>query len=141
MVDFGSAVILGAGGALSVKHERIAEVIQDLDPTLELAYIPEDRRSTFDKHPFAVIHRPPGGQPYIAMTMAENEVDERVIAKLIKRNTHKSDVLNEIEASEAALRLVQAKEQMEEVEEAREFAQTVLKSNKHYYRHNGRVYT
>jgi hypothetical protein len=140
-MDFGNAVVLGSNGALSVKHERIAEIIKDLDETLELAYIPEDRRSQFDKHPFAVIHRPRDGRPaYIAMTMPENEVDERVIAKLIKRDTHKGAVLDEMEANEAALRLVQAKAQMDEVEEKRDFAQTVLKSNLHTFRHNGRVY-
>lgn len=137
----GSGVILDGNGGLSVKHERIAEIIKDLDDSLELAYIPDEQRSVYDKHPFAVIHRPRDGRPaYVAMTMPENEVDERVIAKLIKRNTHQNDVLDELEAQEAALRLVQAKEQMEEMEEKREFAQTVLKSNLHTYRHNGRVY-
>ena len=140
-MDFGNAVVLGSNGALSVKHERIAEIIQDLDPTLELAYIPEDRRSVYDKHPFAVIHRPTDGRPpYIAMTMPENEVDERVIAKLIKRDTHKGAVLDEIEAQENALRLVQAKAQMDEMDEKRDFAHSVLKSNLHTFRHNGQVY-
>lgn len=137
----GNATILGESGGLSVKHERIAEIIQDLDPTLELAYIPEDQRSVFDKHPFAVIHRPRDGRPaYVAMTMPENEVDERVIAKLIKRDTHKGSVIDELEAQEAAMRLVQAKATMEEMEEKREFTNAVLKSNKHTYRHNGMVF-
>lgn len=141
MVNFSDGVILNAGGALSVKHERIAEIIRDLHPELELAYIPFDKRSAFDKHPFAVIHRPRGGQPYIVMTMPEDEVDERLIAKLIKRDTHRGFTIDQLEAEEAAHRLVRAKIKMEEEEEKREFAQAVLKSPKHRYRHNGRTYT
>lgn len=137
MVNFNNAVILGDTGALSVKHERIAEIIKDLDPNLELCYIPEAARSVFDKHPFGVRHTLGG---YMVMTMPENEVDERVIAQLIRRNTATSNVLGEIEAQEAALRLVMLKEQMEIQEEKREFTHSVLKSPKSTYRHNGMVF-
>ena len=137
---FGNAVVLGNNN-LSVKHERLAQIIYDLDDTLRLAFIPENQRSTFDKHPFAVLHTPSNGSgTYIAMTIAENEMDERVIAKLIKRDTHKGAVLDEIEAQEAALRLFTANEAMEEAEEKRDLAVSVLKSHKNVYRHNGVVY-
>lgn len=139
---FGNATILGDSGGLSVMHERVAEIIRDLDPALSLVYIPEAQRSSFDKHPFAVLHTPSNGQaPYLAMTMAENEVDERLIGKLIKRDTHKGAVLDEIEAHEAAMRLVKAKSDLDEMEEASDFARSVIKSDKHTYRHGGRVYT
>ena len=139
-MDFSKAIVLGDGGSLSVKHERIAEIIRDLNPTLELAYIPEAQRSSFDKHPFAIIHRPNIGEPYIAMTMTENEVDERLIQKLIQRDTTKGAVLDELEAHEAALRLVKAKSDMDEADEKRDLAQSILKSPKNVYRHNGVVY-
>ena len=138
---FGAAKVLGEGGGLSVSHERIAEIIRDLDPTLELAYIPDAQRSSFDRHPFAIIHRPTNGAPpYIAITMPENEVDERLIAKLIKRDTHRGSVIDEMEAHEAAQNLLRAKNKMDEQEEIAEFAQSFLKSKKHTYRHNGKVY-
>lgn len=137
MVNFNDAVILSSSDALSVKHERIAEIIQDLDPNLELCYIPKEARSVFDKHPFGVRHKQGG---YMVMTMPEDEVDERVIAKLIARNTATTNVLGELEAQEAALRLVILKEKMEEEAEKREFAHAVLKSPKSTYRHNGLVF-
>lgn len=138
MVNFGDAVILSDHGALSVQHERIAEIIRDLDDTLELAWIPPDSRSVFDKHPFAVIHRPRDKRPpYIVMTLAENEVNHNVIAKLIARDTHRGFAIDQLEAEEAALRLVRAKELMEELEEKRDFAQSVIKSRKHVYKHKG----
>ena len=139
---FGNAVILNEQGALSAKHERIAEIIKDLDDSLELAWIPPDQRSAFDKHTFAVIHRPRDGrEPYIVMTMAEDEVDHRVIAKIIARDTHKGMNIDRLDAEDAALRLVEAKNKMEEEAANREFAESVIKSRKHTYRHNGRKYT
>lgn len=137
MVNFNDAVILGSSDALSVKHERIAEIIQDLDPDLELVFIPTEARSAFDKHPFGVRHKRGN---YMVFTMAENEVDERVIAKLIQGDTRRGNFLGELEAQEAALRLVQYKERMEELEEKREFAHSVLKSPKSTYKHNGMVF-
>ena len=137
MVNFNDAVILGDSGALSVKHERIAEIIQDWDPNLELCYIPPEARSVFDKHPFGVRHVQ---GHYMVLTVPEREVDERLIAKLIKMDTRRNDVLGQMEADEAALRLVMLKEKMEAQAEVREFAQTVLKSPKHVYRHEGKVY-
>ena len=137
---FGNAVVLGNDN-LSVKHQRLAQVINDLDSNLRLAYIPEGQRSAFDSHPYAVMHTPDNGAaPYVAMSMAENEMDHRIIAKLIKRDTHKGAVLDEMEAQEAALRLVNANEALEELEEKRDLAVSVLKSNKHVYRHDGVVY-
>ena len=137
---FGNAVVLGDDN-LSVKHQRLAQVIYDLDENLRLAYIPENERSAFDKHPFAIIHTPPNGaDPYVAMTIAEDEMDQRVIAKLIKRDTHKGAVLDEMEAQEAALRLFNANEALSEREEQNDLAISVLKSNKHSYRHAGVVY-
>ena len=140
MPNWSDAVLLSPGGSLSVKHERIAEIIKDLDETLELAYIPEDQRSAFDAHPFAVIQRPVGAPPYVVMTMPENEVDHRVIAKLIARNTGKTDVLGQMDAENAALQLVNYRQMMDEHEEKQDFMKSVITSPKHEYRHQGVVY-
>lgn len=140
MPTWSDAVLLNPGGSLSVKHERIAEIIKDLDDSLELAYIPENQRSVFDKHPFAVIQRKPGRPPYVVMTMPENEVDERVIAKLIQRDTHRGATIDRLDAEHAARQLVIAKEHLEQVEEQRDFVHSVLRSPLNVYRHNGAVY-
>ena len=137
---FGNAVVLGQNN-LMVKHERLAQIIADLDDSLRLAYIPEGQRSAFDKHQYAVIHTPENGaEPYVAMTIPDEDMDHRVVAKLIKRDTHKGAVLDEMEAQEAALRLVEANDALEELAEKRDLAEHVIKSNLHTYRHNGVVY-
>ena len=136
---FGSAHILQPdGNALSVKHQRIAEIINDLDESLRLAWIPPDQRSAFDKHPFAICHFPANGaEPYVVMTVPENEVDERLVAKIILRDTHQGLTLDKLDAEYRAQKLVEAKDCMEEYEESHEFAETVWKSRKHVYRHEG----
>lgn len=140
---FGNAHILEPdGNALSVKHQRIAEIINDLDDTLRLAWIPPDQRSAFDKHPFAICHFPANGQePYVVMTFAEDEVDERLIAKVISRDTRQGFSIDKLDAEYRAQKLLEAKNAMEEYEEAHEFAKTVWKSPLHTYRHNGVTYT
>lgn len=138
---FGNAKILSDTGSLSIKHERIAEIINDLDPELRLAWIPPDKRSAFDKHPFAIIHMPEDGrEPYIALTCSEDEVDERLIAKLIMRDTRQGFSIDKLDAEDRARRLIEAKDKLEEFEEAAEFAKSVWKSRKSVYRHNGVEY-
>jgi hypothetical protein len=138
MVYFGDAVILDPNGALSAQHQRIAEIIKDLDDTLELAWIPPDKRSVFDKHPFAVVHKPRDGRPaYIAMTLAESEVNHTVIARLLSRDTHRGFSIDKLEAEQTAAELVRRKEAMDEIEERRDFSEHVIKSRKHTYKHNG----
>jgi hypothetical protein len=144
MVYFGNATILqgdAAGGSIPAAFERIHEVIQDLNPELFLAHIPPENRSVFDKHPFAVVCKPTNGMPpYVVMTMEEKDVNHTIVAKLIQRDTRRGATIDRMEAEEAALRLINMKQQLEDMEERREFAQSVLKSKKHFYRHDGKVY-
>lgn len=140
-VYFGNAHILQPdGNALSVKHQRIAEIINDLDENLRLAWIPPDQRSAFDKHPFAICHFPSDKEPYVVMTFGEDEVDERLIAKIIMHDTRQGFTIDKLDAEYRAHLLMQAKDRMEEAEERHEFAETVWKSPLHVYRHNGAEY-
>lgn len=141
-MDFSGAYLLDAesGSALSVKHQRIADIISDYDPSLELAWIPPRDRTAFDKEPFAIVHNMSNGNRYVVMTVPEDEVDERLVAKLFMINNVNGNVLDRVEALDAAARVVKLKEKMERDEEARELAHSVLRSQKSVYRHNGVVY-
>lgn len=141
-IDLSGAHILTEQGALSQKHERVAEIIKDYDPNLELAYIPQQERTVFDAHPFAIVHvNPDNGYRYVVMTCKEEEVDERLLAKLFMANVDSNDVLGRLEAEEAAKRLLEYKTNLERMEERKEFRDAVLKSRKNWYRHNGKVYS
>jgi hypothetical protein len=140
MVYFGNAHILEPdGSALPVKAQRIAEIINDLDSSLRLAWIPPDKRSSFDKNPYAICHFPEGREPYVVMTFSENEVDERLIAKVIARDTRQGHSIDKLDAEYRAHLLLEAKNRMEEKEERDEFAQFVIKSRKTVH-HNGVKY-
>lgn len=141
-IDLSGAHILTDQGALSQKHERVAEIIKDYDPDLELAYIPAAERTAFDAHPFAIIHvNPANGYRYVVMTCKEEEVDERLLARLFKHNLSTNDVIGNLEAEEAAKRLMEMRRQMDIQAEKQEFAKAVITSKKNYYRHNGKVYS
>lgn len=139
-IDLSGAHLLTDQGALSAKHQRVAEIIKDYDPDLELAYIPKLERGPHDSEPFAVVHVKDGYR-YVVMTCKEEEVDERLLAKLFLANTNDQDVLARLEAEDAARRLMEMKSRIEDMEEKREFAQAVISSKKNYYRHNGKVYS
>ena len=141
-IDLSGVHLLSNDGALSAKHERVAQIIKDYDPNLELVYIPKVDRTTEKDHkePFAVVHTHQGYR-YVVMTCREDEVDERLVARLFKHNIDENDVLGALEAEEAAKRLMEYQARMDEMEMKRDFAKSLIKSKKHYYRHNGRTYS
>jgi len=142
VTDMSGLHILTDQGALSQKHMRVAEIIKDYDDDLELAYIPRQERTAFDAQPFAIVHvNPVNGYRYVVMTCKEEEVDERLIAKLFMANMDSNDILGRLEVEEAARQLVEFKTKIEQMEERKEFRDAVIKSRKNWYRHNGKVYS
>lgn len=117
-----------SGRALSVEHQRIAEIIHDYEPTLSLAWVPPENRALNEQYPFAVIHSPEDAPAYIVMRLRENEVDHRVLARLWGADSKNGNVLTNIEAEEAARKAVELKAREDEIEEAREMAAWMVKA-------------
>ena len=117
-----------SGYALSIEHQRIAEVIHDYDPALSLVWIPPSERSLNELHPFAVVHSPSDAPPYIVMRLKESEVDHRVLARLWGADAKNGNVLDKIEAEDAARKALELKRQEDEIEEAREKAAWMIKA-------------
>lgn len=127
---------LPEGGAfVSEKQRRIAEILSDYDPTLELQWIPPGQRSS-DDVAFRVVHRPPGRPPYIVLTASE--LDERLLARVFDYDQRRgAQSLGSIENYNNALELVRAKVEHEKLQEAHELAAAIIRSPKYHYRHNG----
>jgi hypothetical protein len=126
------------GAFVSETQRRVAEIIKDYDPYLELAYIPPESRGLDDYgKEFAVIHRPPGREPYYVFFAGKDEIDERLIARLFMNDQTRGNVMNMLEAHENARQVLDMKRKMEEAEERKEFIIDVLKSPKDTYMHNG----
>lgn len=134
-----------SGRWLSAEHQRVAEVIKDYDPNLELVWIPPEGRTEEEdrRKPFGLVHRQPDGHTYLIFTLSEAEVNHTLLARIFEADMHKHDptrTINKIELNEQAMRLMQAKKIEEQKQEYMEFAHALLKSPLHTYRHNGKVY-
>lgn len=125
------------GTFVSETHARIAEIINDYDETMSLAWIPPNRRVPGDP-PFAVVHRPLGGAEYV-VCYAE-QCDERLLARIFSMDNAKTDVWSQLEASQAAAEAIRLKRQLEENEEADEIRKAIVTSPKSVYRHKGVKY-
>jgi hypothetical protein len=138
--DFDIAVVTEDGHFVSEKHERIAAIIKDIDPELSLAWIPpENRAANETAPPFAVLCTPRDRQPYIVFTIKEDELDERVIARLVRGDNTKNDPLAWADAISDAEEAYRLKVAMDKAEERKDFVKTVVGSHKHSFKHNGKI--
>lgn len=133
----------GSGSFVSAQHQRIAEILKDYNPELSLMWIPPANRGAGDTKPYVVVHKQSDGNTYPVFYLDESELDHRVLARIfaadMKRNN--ANPLADLEAAEAAQKILEAKEYEDAKAEKFDFAEHVLKSKLHSYRHNGKVYT
>ena len=126
-------VVTENGRMVDAQVERIAAIIKDYDPNLELAWVPPENRSsdgTSKEFPFAVVyHNPATGQTEPVMLLRENEIDHRILKDLWRNdNAVGTSALDEIEAEEAARKAVELKEEMDFREEQQELATWMIKA-------------
>ena len=120
---------------VSETHRRVAEIIQDYDPYLELHWIPPGSRGPLDSKPWAVVHRPPGKPAYYVL-FAE-DADERLLARLFSADNRDKNVLAEMDKMNDAVQALKLKKEMEERQDSHDLAASILRSRKIHYRHNG----
>lgn len=136
-VDFDLATVLvptGTGEIISEKQRRIAQIITDFDPELELRWIPLSKRVYLDDPPFCVTHTPVGKPSYVVL-YAE-DCDERLLARLFQARNTSLDLLT---AHNNAVKAVQLKKRMETFAEAEDKALHVLRSPKSSYSIDGKI--
>lgn len=138
-MDITKGYLLGDTGALSQEHLRLAQILYDFDENLELSYIPEQDRTPEDKEPFALFHTH-NGHRYLVMTIAPQDMNHKLLEKVFSAAIDDNDVLGKIEAQDAAQRALELAAEMERRAERKEFMESVLKSPKSTYKHNGKVY-
>lgn len=129
-----------ANAFVSDKVRRVAEVINDYDPKLFLAPIPDQIREANPGKSHALIHEQLDGRKYIVKVLAEDEINETLLQWLWLHDNEKDNVLSRMEALDAARKAIQLKADMEKREADKDVAASILKSNLHTYRHNGKVY-
>lgn len=121
------------GSFISEKQRRINEILKDYDPNLELQWIPPGKRNDKDE-PFRVICRPPNGHPYLICTGLE--ADERLLTAVFRADAKRrgKNLLSYLDDYNSAQGIYNAKVNQENLQEAHEMAQSVIRSDKSYYR-------
>jgi hypothetical protein len=127
-------------GLYSGEHRRVAEVIQDLFPTVRLIRVDSLHPAYNPEQPFALVDEPHMLPPYVIRYMRESEVDHRLVAWLVDNNMHNADSkVNKLKILEMAEAAMKAKRELEWMEEKKDMMKSVMSSNKNTYRHNGKV--
>lgn len=123
------------GHFVSDKQVRVNEILQDYDKTLQLQWIPPDKRSSQDLA-FRVVCFPLGRPAYLVCTA--EEADERLLARVFEADQANSpNKLNYIENYNNARELLIAKQDREQRMEDHELAASIIRSSKSSYRHRG----
>ena len=127
-------------GLYSGDHRRVAEVIQDLFPTVRLIRV-DSLHPAFDPaRPFALVDEPHMLPPYVIRYMRESEVDARLVAWLVDNNIHDANSkVNKLKVLEMAEAAMKAKRELEWMGEKKDMMKSVMSSRKNEYRHDGKV--
>lgn len=137
------------GEFVSSKALRLAQILADYNPYLELVFIPTSKRDATDTHPFAIKDNSPWRKPYIVRHITEREMDDpqSILAWLFEGDLSKSgisDVMARVQAKEAAEKLLNLKREQEIAEERQELVAALVvggRDKKHVFRHNGKIFT
>lgn len=127
-----------SGEYINTDHARIAQIVNDYDPSLYLCWVPPAQRLPGDTQTYALVQQRSGQPEQIVKTFTDNEIDERILAWIFRADTTRHDVLSELDAHNAAQQLVEAKKWEDTRDEMADFAKTVLKSPKHVFKHAGK---
>lgn len=118
---------------ISERHRRIAEILADYDPKLQLQWIEPGRRNEKDE-PFRVVCFPENGHPYLVCTAMEP--DERLLATIFKADQAKNgnNTLSWLDNYNGAVKLYNEKRNREIRDEAHEIALSALRSDRSSYK-------
>jgi hypothetical protein len=128
-------MIFAGDRLVSADHERIAAIIKEYDPDLSLQWIPPNLREPGDKA-FRVVHTSAGKEPYVVGVW--DNCTPQILEDIFRSDlTRNPDIMARIEASEAAALAIRKKEEEDARELTRDFVESVVRSPKSRYRHNG----
>ncbi len=127
-------------GLTSDLQRRVAQVIREIFPEVRLVRLESLHPSFNEKKPYALIHEPNLLPAYVISTFAESEVDERLIAWIVENNMQDpNSKASRLKILEMANKALNAKHELELMEEKRDMMKSMMASKKHEYRHGGKV--
>lgn len=127
------------GEWVSETFERLARVVQDYDPQFELRWIPPEHRVTPDDHKSCYMIVDIVTNLPVA-TCGELDTPEDLLTQLFNSDNKHGNVLERLEAREAAKQALKMKAEMDEMEERRDYAAWLIGTQKNFINMgNGRV--
>lgn len=128
---FDSFVPSDDGRWVSENFERLARVVQDYDPQFELRWIPPEQRTTPEerKHPYVVwdlVHN------CACLFASELDTPEDILTKLFEGDNSKHNVLERLDARNAAVRALEMKKQLDLAEENQEYVAWLVGTQKNF---------
>lgn len=119
------------GRWVSEQYERLARVVQDYDPQFELRWIPPEHRSTPDdiKNPYVIWDIVTNSH---VMFAGELDTPEDILTRLFNADNSKGNVLDRMEARNAAIEALEMKKQLDVAGERQEYAAFLAKTEKNY---------
>lgn len=123
------------GQFVSERISQVVQAIREYSPELDVEWCPPNLRQ-LGQAAFKIIHRPDGGAPYVIFHVnTEEEFDARVLKRIIAGDQRNGQTTySDLEAAEEAAKRVAHQRWVDELEEAHEIAQAVMKSNKSTYK-------
>lgn len=127
-------------GLYTEQQRRVSSVIRDLFPTVRLIRLDSLNPAFSAERPFALIDEPHMLPSYVIRSLPESEIDHRLVAWLIDNNTSNSDAtINKLDILEMAHRAVEAKREVEWMEDRQDVMKSIMKSKKNTYTHDGHI--
>lgn len=115
-------------------YERLARVIKDYDDSLELRWIPPDKRTREDKKPYIIVDTRTGTS---VLHASELDTPEEILARLFTADNKNGDVLKKLEAHNASIEIMKQRRWLDEREEMADQAAFLISSPLNYMKFNG----
>ena len=131
----GSIYVPDPQAPINETHYRVDRLLKGYDPELELQFIPPGSRGALDTKPWAVVHRPRNGRPYTIGFY--EDADERLLARIIRADNAKQNVMSEMDALNKAREAIKKLEEQDALRESHAQAAAIFRSPKYHYKHNG----
>lgn len=124
-------IALDDGQWVNEQFHRLAEIVKDYDPYLELRWIPPGQRDTDaeKKNPYCIFDT---RSNYIVMYASERDTPQSILARLWSADNRHGSVLDRLEAENAAAEAFKLKERMDEEETKKDFTAWLIGTKKNY---------
>jgi hypothetical protein len=120
-------------------QRRVAKVIKDMYPTVRLLKLVPGHPDFNPEKPYALVDEPELLPPYVIKTLHESQIDARLVAELAMGDSLNNDQIDKWDVLAKAQEALDMKAELEYYDERKDLLKSMVKSNKHEYKHDGQI--